>query len=190
MPQNTFNSLPMPYACPTTRVFSSWKRTISSSTSLFSVETHGHLLGPSGKIRLKLLKTSCIGKSLVPTTSFSLRSLSSNRTALSANILSATRPAVSWYCSTLCTPSANWSILNSSLSCIAFSRSEAWFRRSRADDAVTLARIAACSGSRSDVSMSEGDISRESLVNNGGSAGGGLARAFHCSFSSCNLMNC
>jgi hypothetical protein len=50
---------------------------------------------PSGKILLKLLNTSCIGRSLVPISSFSFLSRSSSLTALKANILSATLPAVS-----------------------------------------------------------------------------------------------
>lgn len=142
----------------------------------------------SGNILLKLLNTSCIGKSLVPTLSFSLLSRSSSRTALSANILSAARPTVSWYCSNLCTPSANSSTLNSRLDCMVRSRSEVWLRRSRADDDDIVASISACSGSRSEASIWLGIRSKESSGKSGGREGGGFARAFHWSLSSFNLI--
>lgn len=59
------------------------------------INTDPHRSLFAGNIRLKLRKTSCIGISLVPIASFSLLFLSSNRTALSANILSPTLPIVS-----------------------------------------------------------------------------------------------
>ena len=63
--------------------------------SLVKINTDPHRSLFAGNIRLKLRKTSCIGISLVPIASFSLVFLSSNRTALSANILSPTLPIVS-----------------------------------------------------------------------------------------------
>ncbi len=143
---------------------------------------------PSGRILLKLLNTSCIGRSRVPVSSFFLRSLFSSRTALRANILSATLPTVSWYCSNLCTPSANWSSWNSKPDCNAFNRSVAWFLRSSADFEEISASMAACSGSRREASICEGLSSRVFSGNNGGSDGGGLARIFHWSRSSRSLQ--
>ena len=140
--------------------------------------SHRPLL-PSGKILLKLLSTSCMGKSLVPTSSFAFLSLSSNLTALSANILSAARPAVFWYCSSLWTPSANWSTLNSRPACTALNRSDACFLRPRAGAEATVARIAACSGSRREASICKASRSADSSGTIGRSEGGGFASAFH-----------
>jgi hypothetical protein len=136
-------------------------------------------LPPSGSIRLRLLSTSCIGKSLVPTASLAFRSLSSNRIALIAKILSAARPAVSWYCCSLWTPSANWSTLNSRFDCTDRRRSTISFLSSRAGAEDINKRIAACSGSSRDGSICEASRSADSSEIIGGRVGGGLARDFH-----------
>ena len=81
-------------------------RTLLEKSSL-NENTYHRPFPLSGSIRLKLRNTSCIGRSRVPISSLSFLSRSSSLTALNASILSATRPAVSWYCSSLCTPSAN-----------------------------------------------------------------------------------
>ena len=62
-----------------------------------------------------------------------------------------------------------------------------WSRRSDAVDDAIVARIAACSGSRSEESIWEGEISMESSEKSGDNVGGGFARAFHWSRSSFNL---
>lgn len=47
--------------------------------------------------------------------------------------------------------------------------------------------MAACSGSRREESICEGERSAESSVKSGGREGGGLAKAFHSSRTSFNL---
>jgi hypothetical protein len=59
---------------------------------------------------------------------------------------------------------------------------------SSADDDATVARMAACSGSRSEASICEAEMSRESSEKSGGREGFGFARVFHWSRSSCNLV--
>ena len=106
----------------------------------------------SGSILLRLLRTSIVGIAFVPTASRSLSSRSFSLSELNASTLSACLPAVTTLRSILCTLSARWSILNSTLDWTACSRDLVVDLRFPNDDdgSVRESSIFASSASRSD----------------------------------------
>ena len=153
---------------------------------------------PPGNMLLNPRSTSIMGMSLVPALVLSCRSRSLSLDALRLSTVSASRPAVSTRCSSLCTWSASWSTSVSNEACILRSRSSV-LACTVANGSISCARYildlrsSGSSWSKSGRTISSLAASPSTLFLSGNSGCISLGVSCidcHAFFSSCNLKWC